>query len=115
MKSQVTLNYENNETKIHTIVLSIQHASDFIYEEFKNNIVNKVISPLVKKYKLNNDYILKLNANGLFTLGGPKADTGLTGRKIVVDTYGAHAHHGGGSFSGKDYTKVDRSAAYVAR
>ena len=115
MKSQITLDYTKEQVRIHTIVLSIQHSADFIYEQFKQNIIEKVISPLIKKYNLNSDYILKLNSNGSFILGGPAADTGLTGRKIIVDTYGAHSHHGGGSFSGKDYTKVDRSAAYAAR
>ena len=115
MKSQVTMDYSNDVVKVNTIVLSIQHDEKIEYKKFAENIKKYAVVPLIKKYKLNNDYILKINPNGSFIEGGPVADSGLTGRKIVVDTYGAHAHHGGGSFSGKDYTKPDRSVAYAAR
>lgn len=118
MKSQVTIDYTNkNEPKIHTILMSIQHKENVDMELFKKMIIDKVIKPTIKKFipKINYQYKIIINPSGKFTIGGPIGDTGLTGRKIIVDTYGGAARHGGGSFSGKDYTKVDKSAAYAAR
>ena len=115
MKSQITLMYNNKIPQIKEITLSVQHDADFDKHKFYKNILNLAVLPIVHKYKLNNDFALKINEHALFTIGGPIADSGLTGRKIIVDTYGPAAHHGGGSFSGKDYTKVDRTGAYAAR
>ncbi|OYD26936.1 methionine adenosyltransferase [Mycoplasma testudineum] len=115
-KSQVTLEYDGNKfVKVENIVLALQHKKDFDKDLFKKQVIEHVINPTIKKYNLNDDYKLYLNSAGPFSLGGPIADTGLTGRKIIVDTYGGASRHGGGAFSGKDYTKVDRSAAYAAR
>ena len=118
MKSQVTIDYSNEKNpKIHTVLMSIQHSEKINKKNFENKIIEKVIKPSIKKYipKINYDYNIFINPSGKFTIGGPIGDTGLTGRKIIVDTYGGAARHGGGAFSGKDYTKVDRSAAYAAR
>ncbi len=118
MKSQVTIDYSNEKhPKIHTVLMSIQHSEKINKKTFENKIIEKVIKPSIKKYipKINYDYNIFINPSGKFTIGGPIGDTGLTGRKIIVDTYGGAARHGGGAFSGKDYTKVDRSAAYAAR
>ena len=117
MKSQVTMEYDNinNEIKISKILMSIQHESTFNENEFKNYIIKNIIKYVTNKYKFNDDYEILINPTGRFVIGGPKGDTGLTGRKIIVDTYGGFARHGGGAFSGKDATKIDRSAAYMAR
>jgi len=126
-KSQVTIEYgENNHPKrIHTIVISTQH-DDFdkdeamlnkIKSDVKNVLISRVISKLPARVKnlFDNDYILHVNPTGKFVIGGPHGDTGLTGRKVIVDTYGGKGAHGGGAFSGKDCSKVDRSAAYATR
>lgn len=116
MKSQVTIDYTDAQNpRIDTILMSIQHDPDFQEEEFKNYIRNVIMNDVVKKYHMNNDYKVFINPTGRFVIGGPHGDTGLTGRKIIVDTYGGSARHGGGAFSGKDPSKVDRSAAYMAR
>lgn len=115
MKSQVTLDYSGDKTKVHTVLMSIQHEEGIDIKKFKNYIEKNIIFPIVEKYNLNTDFRIILNPAGDFVIGGPIGDTGLTGRKIIVDTYGGTAHHGGGAFSGKDYTKVDRSGAYAAR
>jgi S-adenosylmethionine synthetase len=126
-KSQVTVEYDlnNKAVKIHTIVVSTQH-DDFdedetmlkkIYEDVKNILIPRVKSQLPERIQalFTGDYILHVNPTGKFVIGGPHGDTGLTGRKIIVDTYGGKGAHGGGAFSGKDPSKVDRSAAYAAR
>ncbi len=117
MKSQVTMEYDetNEKIKISKILMSIQHESTFSENEFKNYIIENIIKYVTNKYKFNDDYEILINPTGRFVIGGPKGDTGLTGRKIIVDTYGGFAKHGGGAFSGKDATKIDRSAAYMAR
>lgn len=117
MKSQVTMEYDetNQKIKIAKILMSIQHESTFNENEFKNYIIKNIIKYVTNKYKFNDDYEILINPTGRFVIGGPKGDTGLTGRKIIVDTYGGFARHGGGAFSGKDATKIDRSAAYMAR
>ena len=118
MKSQVTIDYRDvNNIKIHTVVMSIQHSDNINLDQFRSKIIEKVIQPTIKKYfpNINYEYIIHINPSGKFLIGGPIGDTGLTGRKIIIDTYGGAARHGGGAFSGKDYTKVDRSAAYAAR
>ncbi|MCI9049585.1 MAG: methionine adenosyltransferase [Coprobacillus sp.] len=116
MKSQVTIDYTDNEhPHIDTILMSVQHDPDFDEKEFKDYIQNVVMQDVVKKYHMNTDYKVFINPTGRFVIGGPHGDTGLTGRKIIVDTYGGSARHGGGAFSGKDPSKVDRSAAYMAR
>lgn len=116
MKSQVTLNLTNiKNIYIDTILMSIQHDENINENEFKNFIFNKILKPVVKEFKMNLDFKILINPTGRFVIGGPKSDVGLTGRKNIVDTYGGYARHGGGSFSGKDGTKVDRSAAYMAR
>ena len=114
MKSQVTIDY-TNEPKIDTILMSIQHDPDFNEEAFKAYIKGEIMDKVVEKYGMNKDYKVFINPTGRFVIGGPHGDTGLTGRKIIVDTYGGYARHGGGAFSGKDPSKVDRSAAYMAR
>ncbi|MBN3534522.1 methionine adenosyltransferase [Mycoplasma procyoni] len=116
MKSQVTIDYTDlNNKKIDTILMSIQHDENYNELEFKNFIKQEIMNYVSNKYNLNNDYRILINPTGKFVIGGPIGDAGLTGRKIIVDTYGGAAPHGGGAFSGKDYTKVDRSAAYAAR
>ncbi|UUD36967.1 S-adenosylmethionine synthase [Mycoplasmopsis californica] len=115
MKSQVTIDYSGTEPKIDTILMSIQHAKNQDYEKMRQFVIDRIVNPTVEKYGLNLDYKFFFNPTGVFEIGGPFGDTGLTGRKIIVDTYGGYAHHGGGAFSGKDYTKVDRSAAYMCR
>jgi len=114
-KCQVTVEYENGKPKrAHTIVLSSQHDEDIDYSKFKNELIEKVIKPICEDW-IDNNTIYHINPTGKFVFGGPAADTGLTGRKIIVDSYGGYARHGGGCFSGKDPSKVDRSAAYAAR
>ena len=118
MKSQVSIDESDpKNTKIHTVLMSIQHQADINYQEFQDQIKTLVIEPVINRY-FNHPkypYQIYINPSGRFVIGGPIGDTGLTGRKIIVDTYGGAAKHGGGAFSGKDYTKVDRSAAYAAR
>lgn len=116
MKSQVTIDYtDENNPKVDTILMSIQHDPDFNEEEFKSFIKEKIMKEVVRKHHMNEDYKVFINPTGRFVIGGPHGDTGLTGRKIIVDTYGGMARHGGGAFSGKDPSKVDRSAAYITR
>lgn len=116
MKSQVTIDYtDENNPKVDTILMSIQHDPDFNEEEFKTFIKEKIMKEVVRKQHMNEDYKVFINPTGRFVIGGPHGDTGLTGRKIIVDTYGGMARHGGGAFSGKDPSKVDRSAAYITR
>ncbi len=116
MKSQVTIDYtDENNPKVDTILMSIQHDPDFNEEEFKTFIKEKIMKEVVRKHHMNEEYKVFINPTGRFVIGGPHGDTGLTGRKIIVDTYGGMARHGGGAFSGKDPSKVDRSAAYISR
>jgi len=116
MKSQVTIDYTDEKNpKVDTILMSIQHDPDFNEEEFKTFIKEKIMKEVVRKHHMNEDYKVFINPTGRFVIGGPHGDTGLTGRKIIVDTYGGMARHGGGAFSGKDPSKVDRSAAYITR
>lgn len=115
MKSQVTIDYSSKKPRIETIVMSIQHEANFKESIFKKFIKNNIMKVVAKEYKLNTNFKVFINSAGSFVIGGPISDTGLTGRKIIVDTYGGKGRHGGGAFSGKDYTKVDRSGAYAAR
>lgn len=115
MKSQVTIDYTNKTPRIETILMSVQHKKRTDLNKFKEEVYQKVMVPVVKSFGLNLDFKVLFNPTGKFEIGGPKGDTGLTGRKIIVDTYGGSARHGGGAFSGKDPSKVDRSAAYMAR
>ncbi|WP_322936103.1 methionine adenosyltransferase [Mycoplasmopsis cynos] len=116
MKTQVTVDYSDpNQTKIDTVLMSVQHSTKYVENEFKNYIKNEIILPTLNEYNLSEPDKILINPTGQFTIGGPIGDTGLTGRKIIVDTYGGASRHGGGAFSGKDATKVDRSAAYAAR
>jgi len=116
MKSQVTIDYSDpNNLRIDTILMSIQHNENYNKVEFENFVKEHIMDEIAKKYQMNTDYKYLINPTGRFVIGGPKGDTGLTGRKIVVDTYGGMARIGGGAFSGKDATKVDRSASYMAR
>jgi S-adenosylmethionine synthetase len=117
MKSQVTIDYSGKTPKVNAIVLSCQHSPDIGIDELRTILKKKVILPVIDSFgiALHGDEEYYINPTGKFVIGGPLGDTGLTGRKIIVDTYGGSAPHGGGSFSGKDATKVDRSAAYVAR
>lgn len=116
-KTQVTVEYdENNQpVRIDTIVVSTQHHPDATNDQIKQDIMEKVIKPIVPAEWLDDETKYFINPTGRFVIGGPQGDAGLTGRKIIVDTYGGYARHGGGAFSGKDPTKVDRSAAYAAR
>ena len=115
-KSQVTVHYENNQAKfIDTVVVSTQHDESIDYDALEKDVIENVIKPVVPKHLLSESTRYLINPTGRFVLGGPEVDTGLTGRKIIVDTYGGWAQHGGGAFSGKDPSKVDRSAAYMAR
>ncbi len=114
-KTQVTVEYEDGKpTRVDTIVVSSQHSADVSLEQIREDIITNVIAPIVPK-ELLIDTKYYINPTGRFVIGGPQGDSGLTGRKIIVDTYGGYARHGGGAFSGKDPTKVDRSAAYAAR
>lgn len=116
MKSQVTIDYtDKNNIRIDTILMSCQHDDNIDLEEFKRYIHDNIMVKVAKSFNLNDDFKYLINPSGSFVLGGPSGDTGVTGRKIIVDTYGGYAEHGGGAFSGKDPTKVDRSAAYMAR
>lgn len=115
-KSQVTVEYENGKPKrIENILISCQHAPEITLSEIKKEIMEKIILPTISQNLIDPKTKFFVNPTGRFVIGGPKGDTGLTGRKIIVDTYGGAAPHGGGAFSGKDPTKVDRSAAYGAR
>lgn len=116
MKSQVTIDYENpKHPRVVTVLMSIQHDGNYDEKEFKDYIVNSIMKPVVKSFDMNDDFEILINPTGRFEIGGPAGDTGVTGRKIIVDTYGGASRHGGGAFSGKDPTKVDRSATYMAR
>ena len=116
MKSQVTIEYQEGKAKrINTMLMSVQHKENYNDKEFKSYIKTEIMDKVAKKYNLNTDFKVLINPTGKFVIGGPEGDAGLTGRKIIVDTYGGYAPHGGGAFSGKDPTKVDRSAAYMAR
>ncbi|MBS4216732.1 methionine adenosyltransferase [Bacillus sp. FJAT-49711] len=116
-KTQVTVEYDeqNNPVRIDTIVISTQHHPEISLEQIQRNIKEFVIAPVVPAELIDEDTKYFINPTGRFVIGGPQGDAGLTGRKIIVDTYGGYARHGGGAFSGKDPTKVDRSAAYAAR
>ena len=115
-KSQVTVVYENETpVSIDTIVLSTQHDPDIEHEEIEKAVINEIIKPVLPENMINNETRFLVNPTGRFVIGGPVGDCGLTGRKIIVDTYGGMSRHGGGAFSGKDPSKVDRSAAYAAR
>jgi S-adenosylmethionine synthetase len=115
-KTQVTVEYEGDRpVRVHTVVVSSQHDPDVEPERIHDDIVEAVILPSIDRELRPADPVMHVNPTGRFVTGGPKGDAGLTGRKIIVDTYGGYARHGGGAFSGKDATKVDRSAAYAAR
>lgn len=115
-KTQVTIEYENDKPKrVDTIVISTQHSPDVAQEKIRSDIIENVIKPIIPENLLDEKTKILINPTGRFVIGGPVGDTGLTGRKIIVDTYGGYARHGGGAFSGKDATKVDRSGAYAAR
>ncbi len=115
-KSQVTIEYDGDRAvRIHTVVVSTQHDPDVTNDEIREFVIEKVIKPELPAELVDDDIIFHVNPTGRFVVGGPHGDCGLTGRKIIVDTYGGWGRHGGGAFSGKDPTKVDRSAAYMAR
>jgi len=115
-KTQITIEYENGvPTRLDTVVVSSQHSADVELEQLRADILREVILPVIPEQFKADDFKVFINPTGRFVVGGPAGDTGLTGRKIIVDTYGGVARHGGGAFSGKDPTKVDRSAAYAAR
>jgi len=119
-KTQVTIEYKNENgacipVRVHTIVISIQHDEVVTQEKIREDLLEKVIKVVVPSKYLDDDVIYHLNPSGKFVIGGPQGDAGLTGRKIIIDTYGGWGAHGGGAFSGKDPTKVDRSGAYAAR
>ena len=115
-KSQVTVAYENDRpVAVDTVVISTQHAASVTHEEIEADVLEHVIRPVIPAELMTPETRILINPTGRFVIGGPVGDTGLTGRKIIVDTYGGYAPHGGGCFSGKDPTKVDRSAAYAAR
>ena len=115
-KSQVTIEYAYGKPKrVHTVLVSTQHAPDVTEEEIRASIIEHVIKPILPAEMVDDDLIIYVNPTGRFVIGGPMGDAGLTGRRIIVDTYGGMGRHGGGAFSGKDCTKVDRSAAYASR
>lgn len=116
-KTQVTVEYDeqNKPVRIDTVVISTQHAPEVTLEQIQSDLKEHVISPVVPSELIDEQTKYFINPTGRFVIGGPQGDAGLTGRKIIVDTYGGYARHGGGAFSGKDATKVDRSAAYAAR
>ena len=115
-KTQVTVEYKEDEPyRIDTILISNQHSEEIEIKTIKEDLINKVIKDVIPQRYLDENTKYYINPTGKFVIGGPLSDTGLTGRKIIVDTYGGYAHHGGGAFSGKDATKVDRSAAYMLR
>ncbi len=116
MKSQVTIDYNDpNHPRVVMVLMSIQHDKGKNDEAFHNYIKNEIMKPVVRSFGMNDDFEVLINPTGSFELGGPAGDTGVTGRKLIVDTYGGASRHGGGAFSGKDPSKVDRSAAYMAR
>jgi len=116
-KSQVTIEYDDdrNVVGIPTIVVSTQHEPDISIKDLRESVIECIIKPVIPEKLMNKDTRILINPTGRFVIGGPAGDSGLTGRKIIVDTYGGYANHGGGAFSGKDPSKVDRSAAYMAR
>lgn len=116
-KTQVTIEYDENDQpiRVDTVVISTQHHQDITLEKIEKDMMEHVIRPIVPSFLLDDNTNYFINPSGRFVIGGPQGDAGLTGRKIIVDTYGGYARHGGGAFSGKDATKVDRSAAYAAR
>jgi len=115
-KSQVTIEYEDGiPRRVDTIVIAAQHKADITYEDLREAIIEEVIRKVIPRHMLDGDTRYYINATGKFVIGGPMGDCGLTGRKIIVDTYGGQGSHGGGCFSGKDPSKVDRSASYMAR
>ncbi len=115
-KSQVTVQFENGTpTRIDTVVISTQHAPDVELEQIRGDVIERIVKPVIPANLLDNQTRFFINPTGRFVVGGPHGDAGLTGRKIIVDSYGGVARHGGGAFSGKDPTKVDRSGAYAAR
>ncbi len=115
-KTQVTVEYvDGKPQRVEAVVVSSQHSADVSLETLRADILEKVIKPIIPADFMDSDTKIYINPTGRFVVGGPQGDTGLTGRKIIVDTYGGYARHGGGAFSGKDPTKVDRSAAYAAR
>ncbi len=115
-KTQVTIEYEDDQVKrVEAVVVSSQHDGDISLEQIRKDIIAEVIKPIIPAHLLDENTKIYINPTGRFVVGGPQGDSGLTGRKIIVDTYGGYGRHGGGAFSGKDPTKVDRSAAYAAR
>ena len=115
-KTQVTVEYDNGKpTRVDTVVVSSQHKDSVTLEKIRADVIEKVVKPTIPAELLDEETKYYVNPTGRFTVGGPMGDSGLTGRKIIVDTYGGYSRHGGGAFSGKDPTKVDRSAAYMAR
>ena len=115
-KSQVTIEYSYGRPKrVHTVLISTQHSPDVDYDTIRQGVIEHVIKPVLPAEMVDDDLKIYINPTGRFVIGGPMGDAGLTGRKIIVDTYGGMGRHGGGAFSGKDCTKVDRSAAYAAR
>jgi len=115
-KTQVTVEYQEGQpVRIDTVVVSTQHDSSVSIEVLRREVEEQIVRPVIPEELRDRNTRLHINPTGRFVIGGPQGDTGLTGRKIIVDTYGGYAHHGGGAFSGKDPTKVDRSAAYMAR
>jgi S-adenosylmethionine synthetase len=115
-KSQVTIEYEDDKpVHVQTVVISTQHGPDVSQEQIKRDVIEHIITPVLPQDMFDEKTIVHVNPTGRFVIGGPHGDTGLTGRKIIVDTYGGMGRHGGGAFSGKDPSKVDRSAAYAAR
>ena len=115
-KTQVTIEYENDKPKrIETILISTQHQEEISQEKIRKDIIEKVIKLVVSQNMMDENTKIYINPTGRFVIGGPLGDTGLTGRKIIVDTYGGYSRHGGGAFSGKDASKVDRSSAYMLR
>ncbi len=115
-KSQVSVRYVNGKPHhIDTVVISTQHAADISHEPLTEGVIEEIVKPVLPKNMISNETRYLINPTGRFVIGGPQGDTGLTGRKIIVDTYGGYSRHGGGAFSGKDPSKVDRSGAYAAR
>ncbi len=115
-KSQVTVEYvDNRPSRVHTVVISTQHDPEATHEQICHEVIEKIIKPVIPAELLDERTVYHINPTGRFVIGGPQGDCGLTGRKIIVDTYGGYGRHGGGAFSGKDPTKVDRSACYMAR
>ena len=115
-KAQVTVEYRDNKpARVDAVVISTQHSSSVSLDTIRRDVIELIIRPIIPSHLLDDDTKIYVNPTGRFVVGGPQGDTGLTGRKIIVDTYGGYARHGGGAFSGKDPTKVDRSACYMAR